>query len=787
MATYTAVALGGNWNVAATWTGGTPGQFPTTGDTAILTTTSGPVTVTGTDAACLVLNMSGYGSTLTIANGRTLNVFGTGANITFGGTIATGTTGVVSTRNISITSGAITINFNGVIVPRLNLGYLAGAGTQTVTISGTNPTVENLVISNGNTNAGTSLAGITLNVSSSLNVSGSNGLSGIPFNFSGSACSVTTSATISSGFTVLDFCNLSLLTNLNIGGSGTFTFQPNALLTHNNFALSITSTLFCVLNTSAVTWYDVLDNSCRTNLTSDLNISRDLLLLNSGRTFSAASPRNVNIGRNFSVTSGVNGSTIIATNVTFNLNGTGSCVWDSVTGGGGGFNGAIFNINTSAYTIGSATRNGFAFAGCTINLVGLNTCTVFTGHIVTIVSGTTVTFNTNKTGTGGSQVIWENLTIETNAIVTLTNDTTFAKNVTTSGISGTATINGSKLLVGGNLTSASQTIQGTSTIEFTGSSNATWAAGSYQNTIIVNKTVPATVTTATGNINWGAPNRIFTMNSAVNFTTFQTSFTLSNTPLTINNTSGFLNSFFNLNIPSLTLNINGATMQVAGTLLCTGGVTFAGAYGWTTLNFSCTVAGAIIRLQNITQFSSAEYTVNGLLNLVGTLGNRLILDSSGRANFTGSIATATAPTGSTMTLSAPPSTGTIVNGMTVSQATGQIPPGLAPFINDRPTIASGGSLVWVLNKTLTTRVPTPTGTIALAAGFKAKFTLANNGTSSQNVIYVGTQDIDSSAGKPIFVTGSNGDDAATDQALFRTLNWGPLVVQSGSVYYTFIN
>jgi len=175
------------------------------------------------------------------------------------------------------------------------------------------------------------------------------------------------------------------------------------------------------------------------------------------------------------------------------------------------------------------------------------------------------------------------------------------------------------------------------------------------------------------------------------------------------------------------------------------------------------------------------------LNLVGTLGNRLILESSGRANFTGSIATATAPTGSTMTLSAPPSTGTIFNNMTVSQATGQIPPGLAPFINDRPTIASGGSLVWVLNKTLTTRVPTPTGTIALAAGFKAKFTLANNGTSSQNVIYVQTQDIDSSFGKAIFVTGSNGDDAATDVALFRTLNWGPLVVQSGSVYYTFVN
>jgi len=178
MAIYTAVALGGNWNVNATWTSTPPGTFPVSGDTAILNATSGPVTVTGVDAACLVLNMSGYGSTLTIANGRTLNVFGTGANITFGGTIEPSTTGVISTRNISTTSGAITINFNSVIVPRLTLGYLGGAGNQTVTINGTNPTVQNLVIANGAVNAGTLLANTTLNVSSSLNVSGSTTISG---------------------------------------------------------------------------------------------------------------------------------------------------------------------------------------------------------------------------------------------------------------------------------------------------------------------------------------------------------------------------------------------------------------------------------------------------------------------------------------------------------------------------------------------------------------------------------------------------------------------------------
>ena len=125
--------------------------------------------------------------------------------------------------------------------------------------------------------------------------------------------------------------------------------------------------------------------------------------------------------------------------------------------------------------------------------------------------------------------------------------------------------------------------------------------------------------------------------------------------------------------------------------------------------------------------------------------------------------------------------------MTVSQAALTIPPGLAPFINDRPIIDSPSGPNWFINKSLGTRVPTPSGTINLAAGYKAKFTLANNGISTQTVIYVQTQDIDSNAGKTIQVTGSNGDDAATDVALYRTLNWGPLIATSGSVYYTFIN
>ena len=235
----------------------------------------------------------------------------------------------------------------------------------------------------------------------------------------------------------------------------------------------------------------------------------------------------------------------------------------------------------------------------------------------------------------------------------------------------------------------------------------------------------------------------------------------------------------------VTVTIN-ALLNITGNLLCSGSATFAGTHGWTTTNFTCTVANSLITLQNIVASSTAEYIVNGLLNLTGTLANRIRLEASGRTTFVGSIATAVNPALSAMTVTSV-TTGTIATGMTVSQLTGQIPPGLAPFINDRPIIDSGGGLSWFINKSLGTRVPTPNGTINLAAGYKAKFTLTNNGSSTQTVTYVQTQDIDSSYGKTIQVTGSNGDDAATDVALFRTLNWGPLIATSGSVYYTFVN
>jgi hypothetical protein len=73
----------------------------------------------------------------------------------------------------------------------------------------------------------------------------------------------------------------------------------------------------------------------------------------------------------------------------------------------------------------------------------------------------------------------------------------------------------------------------------------------------------------------------------------------------------------------------------------------------------------------------------------------------------------------------------------------------------------------------------------MRAGFKAIFTLQSGAT--QNVAYTTTQDIDSSQGQTILSFGSNGDDLSSNVALFRTLNWGPLVAASGSVAFTWVN
>jgi len=312
-------------------------------------------------------------------------------------------------------------------------------------------------------------------------------------------------------------------------------------------------------------------------------------------------------------------------------------------------------------------------------------------------------------------------------------------------------------------------ISGTGGIRFIGSSSATWNQGAATTNSVSKiefaKTGGATLNipnsfTYIGNLKWvsGSVSHAGTL-------------TLG-TGTVVDTTSAV--SWNNITIPaSASITIN-SQLLVTNSLLLSGSATFIGAYGFTCGNLSCTTAASTITLQNIFANPFAEYRVNGVLTLIGTLASRIILQAAGSATFNGTIT----PIGQLNYIS-----GTIpAIGMTVSQTTGISPVGLIGLLPSRPVITSGSSPTFNISPSATTTIG---ASFSMRAGYKAKFILTN-GTGTQNVGYVTTQDIDSSDGQTIICFGSNNDDTSVNTALYRTLNWGPLIAPSGSVYYTFV-
>jgi hypothetical protein len=242
------------------------------------------------------------------------------------------------------------------------------------------------------------------------------------------------------------------------------------------------------------------------------------------------------------------------TNTVVNLIGTG--VWDSGTSQA--LINATFIINTSnptGYTIGSSTRNLLGLNNSTVTLIGSSVVNVSTGHSMTI--SNSVTLSTNNTGSGGSQILWQNLNTSITTTLTLTNDTTFNGNVSIGGNSALI-INTGKFLIGGNLNGNTNlaAFGGTSTIELFGPNSCTWGGqpgANYQNNITINKSGGAIVTLSS-NINYGLANRTLNINTAINPLT--NTFFLKGTPLTITNSAN--TAFWNLTTESgaQTINLN---------------------------------------------------------------------------------------------------------------------------------------------------------------------------------------------------------------------------------------
>jgi hypothetical protein len=207
---------------------------------------------------------------------------------------------------------------------------------------------------------------------------------------------------------------------------------------------------------------------------------------------------------------------------------------------------------------------------------------------------------------------------------TITTETTCLGNLSFSSGTSSATVNGAKVLFGGNL-STTVIVAGTSTLEFTGSGAATWGVGAYRNNIVVNKSGGAIVTAAAGTITYGFGSSILNLNTTVDFITNSTLFTFGG-GATINNVSD--SPFFNMTIAT-TLTLNNATARILGTLTITGNTTFAGTVGWTCKNLFCSAAGTItITLQELVTYT----TTDSVIIIGGTNAARTIMTSSGGSN-----------------------------------------------------------------------------------------------------------------------------------------------------------
>ena len=549
MATYTAAAVGGNWNSAATWGGA---GVPTTNDIVLFNQTSGNVTVTS-GARCSEINFNsgtGYTGTITFTNTLIIDAntaFTTSGNITLTNAVGftmVGPNGILWTSSGSL-SRVFTSNGKAFNLP-LNTG---GSGSNTITLIG-DFTVSNLQVAIGVLNGS--------NLIINGNVTGSSSIG------SGSSSCVLAGATTT-------WNTLSVLNRVIFNSSGTITILGtvtcyNSITWTSGTLITTGSTMTMVTMSSISLAGNTLNNMSftsnvtTTTVTGDFNLTGNLALGGGGGAFNGTgkvfvSGNVIGGGNSGTFTIEMNGtsSTISGTvyhSVIVNTSGTITVGVGCDIGGNSNLTLAVGTLNLANNLVkrgGTTTiAIGFLFTGSG-NLVFSNNN--FANTIHTVISNG-VSFP-NSVSINPLQSV-------TNTLVLNDNFTILGNYSSLMGASGgqNHTINGSNLLVRGNFTvTTTGGITGTSTIVLEGpSSTNLTTSGQIQNNLTVNKSGGATVTVGSS-FTWGLANRTLTMNSPVNFLTNSTTLTLSGTPLTINNSSG--SQFFNMTVPTgVTLNIN---------------------------------------------------------------------------------------------------------------------------------------------------------------------------------------------------------------------------------------
>jgi hypothetical protein len=768
-------STGANWGTIGDWSS-TPSPIytavaavPTAADDVIFEPASNNCIVNASARVCKSINFTGYTNILTMQFGITVS-----GNVTF---IATQSSRISGSGVLTI-NAASTITSNGGTWPNglTFTGPITVTLADNLTVTGTTTTQTNTVTFNtntfniqGNLTANANTAGTTTFI---INGSGTTTWSGGGRIGNNLTINKTGNVTITG---TVYFGNSKTLTYTAV--TGTFTTTGSTLRIPNTNA-PVGSPINLDLNAAGTGWNDfyvdnTVNNPTYVNLLSNASFNNYHSSITTGGGGSS-SVLNTTASATLSVRGNYVQGTTFSGNSKVIMVGTGSITSSGLTS-------IDFEINSPS---GIITFVSMAF-GILIPQTRTLKYTAAGGGFIT--TGSTLSiFNTatlDLVGTSWGSLVMTSQ-VNNDAIITLSSNAIFSSILCNAGIRN-CTINGSLYTIycTGNVSINSinsiYALGGDSTLEFTGSSAATWAVTgggipAYTINIIVNKSTGALVT-AGSTLTWGLANRTLTFNSPVDFSTNSNTFTLSGTPLTINNLSTPATQFFNMTVPNnATLNINGATTSILGTLLLSGNTTFAGTHGFSTQNFTCTVANSTITLQNINANPLAEYIVNGVLTLTGTAASRITLQAAGSATFNATIT----PVAQLNYLS-----GVVpAIGMTVSQATLASPAQLDP--TNRPVITGGASPTFTITPAAGAIIGT---SLSMRAGYKAKFTLTN-GTGSQNVAYTTTQDIDSSAGATITSFGSYSDSIGQPSAnLFRTLNWGPLIAPSGSVYYTFVN
>ena len=562
---------------------------------------------------------------------------------------------------------------------------------------------------------------------------------------------------------------LASVSTLTMNGDITYNNAVNASINFSAGTLVPNTQSFNVLNSSSVTinlgtnsFYNTTLNGTIT-LSSAINITNNLIFQNASLTGAFDITVNGNLtggtvtqnspGRKIKVTGITTGTSTVTT---FNFIGSSlanaykleiDCnAYNFVMTGASTTNNAIIDylVTNSGTFNATASSISFTTGALTISMIG---------------RGNTFIFGTIQ-NTGGL-----------GNILTLLSDVycnTFGATGNGAQINGI----GYTLNVFGNVGALSNT-SGTATLKFIGSSNATWnqtAATTNALKITFAKTAPAAVIISNSFIYTGS---LMKLDSGA--VTHSGTLTLG-TAVTMDTTN--VVSWDNITIQASATTTISSELKITNSLTLLGNTIFQGIAGFNTGNFTHSGAGFACTLQ-----AGNTYTVNLRFTMIGTALLRATLQSNDFADVTASIAASTNQLSITAGTIPSPVAGYVLGSRAFTNV---LPAALNNILDDRPTIVSliSPGLYLLAN---------PIGTTALTSyalgqvGKKAFFNVTN-GTGSTNVTYAQTRDIDSNGGITILANQSFSDAIGNASAnLFRTLNWGPLIAPSGSVYYTFLN